>query len=234
MYYCIASYNRPECRTVKTLRETGVKKEDIIIATQNATDYLEYKTKHDCDIIFERKDCAAGNRNTLLDYVDGPCLLLDDDITGFMYYDGKWKTDNEASLDGILNCFDIAKNENASLFGVSANSNSIITRNRFEIDIDVLLQGSVIGVLDKDIRFNDKWKMVEDYEVVLRTLRAGKHVIRHNYLCAKKPQNGTNSGGLHDRYAEGQLPYWIERLAKVYPEFKPNKKKDGGQIKHGR
>ncbi len=84
-----------------------------------------------------------------------------------------------------------------------------------------------------NIMFNEKWKMVEDYEIALRTIRKGGHTLRANALCARKPKNGTNEGGLHERYVNGELGKWIARLALVYPEFKPNKDKTGGHIKFG-
>jgi hypothetical protein len=83
------------------------------------------------------------------------------------------------------------------------------------------------------IKFNEKWKMVEDYEIALRTIRRGGHTLRSNWLSVRKPKNGTNKGGLHERYASGELKEWISRLAQVYPEFKPNKDKTGGYVRFG-
>lgn len=235
MLYGIASYKRPDCRTVWTLREAGVRNEDIIISTQTEEDYAEYKNKFDCEVIYASKDSAAGNRNTILGYVKGPVILLDDDVTGFhRFTDGKWKKDTAGGLASLEGMFTTAEINNCCIYGVSPNTNGIITRCRYEYDINTLLQGTVIGVLDKTVRFDERWKMVEDYELCLRMLRNGKTILRANYLCAGKPKNGTNAGGLHERYASGQLKHWIEALERTYPEFKANKNKDGGQMRNGR
>lgn len=232
MKYAIASYQRAECKTAVLLKSLGVPNSDIIISTQTLEDYNEYKTKHECEILYAPKDCAAGNRNTLLENINEPLLLLDDDIRSFqMFTDGKWRKNNELALAALNDCFALAKKNGCACFGVSPNDNDLVTRNRYPHDINVLLQGTVIGVLDNSIRFNERWKMVEDYELSIRLLRSGKRLLRANYLCAGKPKNGTNEGGLHGRYAKGELPFWIAKLHEVYPEFKPNKNMDEGKVK---
>ena len=235
MIYGIASYKRPECKMVRTLLESGVKKEDIIVSTQTEDDYNEYKNRVECEVIFAKKDSAAGNRNTILNYVDRPVILLDDDVIGFYkFLGGKWQKDTTGGLASLEGMFKTAEENGCCLYGVSANTNGIITRNRYEFDINTLFQGTVLGVLDSKIRFNESWKMVEDYELCLRLIRKGARLLRANYISAGKPKNGSNAGGLHERYAQGQLPYWIDALEKTYPEFKANKKKDGGQLRIGR
>lgn len=228
----IASYKRPQCRTLETLREAGI--DDVIVSTQTEADYREYKKRHNCEVIYAPKDSAAGNRNTILEYVDEPVLLLDDDITCFkLFRNGRWMKDTFSSLEAIFQTEAAARDNGCSLFGVSQTDNNIIMRNRFEYDFNVLLQGTVIGVLDTRIRFNEKYKMVEDYEICLREMRKGTRILRANYICAGKPKNGTNQGGMHERYEQGQLKHWIATLGKYYPEFRPNKNKDGGQLWRG-
>ena len=95
--------------------------------------------------------------------------------------------------------FEEAELNGAVLFGVSPSENAIVRKGRGKIDIDVLLQGTVIGVCEK-IYFDERWKMVEDYEISLRAMTKHGHTIRFNDYVAKKPKNGTNKGGLHERY----------------------------------
>ena len=234
MIYAIPSYKRPKCQTVKTLLAAGVDKANIVISVQTEEDAALYYAENDVEILYREADCAAGNRNTLLEELSGRILLLDDDIKGFSVYEnGKWTADTERGLTGIERLFDVAEANNCSAFGISASTNGIVTANRYEYDIDCLLQGTVIGILDNSLRFDSRWKMVEDYEFCLRLMRKNKHLLRANYFCANKPKNGSNEGGLHERYSSGQLPFWITKLHQVYPEFIPNKKKDGGYFRHG-
>ena len=235
MIYGIASYHRPECRTIKTLLDAGVPFEDIVVSVQDENDLQEYKKKHpDIRIIFRKTDCAAGNRNTLLNNItERPLCLLDDDISSFCIFtqDGRFLVNTPEALKQLEQLAKTAQVNNSPIAGVSAVANGIIARNRPDYTIDALLQGTVIIMLSKNLRFDERFKMVEDYEISLKTIYSGFHTIRYNYLAANKPKNGTNKGGLHDRYAKGELPLWLERLHKKYPLFKVNKAKTGGDIK---
>lgn len=235
MIYGIASYHRPECRTIKTLLDAGVAKTDIVVAVQDEQDFIVYKQKHpDINIIFREADSASGNRNTLLSAInERPVCLLDDDVSSFCVFtkDGRFLVNTPMALKTLLEVADIAKANNCPIAGVAPTANGIVARSRPEVNVDVLLQGTVIIMLSPDLRFDERFKMVEDYEIALRVICAGKHTLRYNYIAASKPKNGTNKGGLHDRYASGQLPLWLERLHKCYPIFHVNKAKTGGDIK---
>lgn len=233
MIYAIASYHRSECRTVKTLLEAGVAKKDIVVALQDEADIPLYKANYpDIRFIFRKADCAAANRNTLLDEIkERPICLLDDDIVSFNYFteDGRFLADTKKGL-ASLNCFVEKCANNCAVAGVSPVDNGIIARNRPEISVDNLLQGSVLIFFSPDLRFDERFKMVEDYELALRVIYRGEHTLRGNYIAANKPKNGTNAGGLHDRYTRGELPFWLNLLHKKYPMFKVNKNKTGGDI----
>ena len=234
MKYGIASYHRPACKTVETLLNAGVDREDIIVSVQTEEDFEEYSKTLKGILFYEPKDCAAGNRNTILDLCKEPIWLLDDDISSFGWYSGKgFKADTPKCLEMMDELARLAKKNNVSILGMAPTSNAIIAKNRLKYSQDCLLQGSAIFVNDLSVRFNDKWKMVEDYELSLRVMELGGKIIRANYITANKPQNGTNAGGLHERYANGELKYWIKTLSKTYPQFKPNKEMTGGMIRRG-
>ena len=232
MKYGIASYHRPECKTVETLLKCGVAASDIIISTQSLEDYKQYKEKHAVEVIYAEKDCAGGNRNTILDAVNEPVVLLDDDITNFVCYNGKsFKTSENVLLEAVEKMTRICKENNIKLAGISATTNSLCRVDRDDVSLRTLLQGSFLLFMDNGIRFDERWKMVEDYELSLKLIRRGQLVARFNDYCAVKPKNGTNSGGMHDRYERGELKLWIAQLGKVYPIFKPNKDMTGGRVK---
>ena len=231
MKYGIASYKRPECRTVKTLLEAGVAGEDIIISVQSEQDYKSYSEKHNVKIIYAENDCAGGNRNNILKNVEGDLILLDDDITSFAYWDGKKFIANTQKVLSMIN-EDLAKIEDdVAIIGISPSANGLVRKGRPDLSYLTLLQGTFLIFKDKSIFFDEKWKMVEDYEISLNAIHSGKTTLRLNNYVANKPKNGTNKGGLHDRYVNNELPIWITRLAKKYKEFIPNKDKTGGRVK---
>lgn len=235
MIFGIPSYKRPECKTIDMLLGYGIAPNDIYVSLQTEEEVDQYKAIHPTvNYIFREADCAAGNRNTLLMTIGAPIALLDDDITSMAVklpgHNFRRLEDGKSLLNGISEITDIAKENKCSLVGIAATTNDIIARSRERYTFDCLLQGSFLIFLDT-VLFNEKWKMVEDYEISLRIIRQGRHILRANAFSANKPKNGTNLGGLHDRYANGELRTWISRLSQVYPEFKPNKDRTGGHIK---
>ena len=235
MTFGIPSYKRPECKTIDMLFGYGISADDIYVSLQSKSEVDLYKAVHPTvHYVYREADCAAGNRNTLLMTVGAPIVLLDDDITSIAVklpgHNFRRLNDGKTLLNGISEITDLAKENKCAIAGVAATTNDLIARSRERYSFDCLLQGSFLIFLE-DILFNEKWKMVEDYELSLRVVRSGKHILRANGFSANKPKNGTNPGGLHDRYASGELRTWITRLSQVYPEFKPNKDRTGGHIK---
>lgn len=231
MRYGIASFKRPECRTVRTLLEAGISSEDIVISVQTEADLEEYSKKHDVKVIYAPNDCAGGNRNNLLKNIDGDVCLLDDDITSFSYWNGgKYVADTKTTLLRLQTSLNDLLDE-AAIIGIAPSANGMVRKGHQEVSYLTPLQGTVLIVRDKTLLFNEKWKMVEDYEIALRAIHQGKTTVRFNDFVANKPKNGSNKGGLHDRYARGELPLWITRLAKTYPEFHPNKDRTGGCVR---
>lgn len=233
MIYAIASYHRPECKTIKTLLKAGVDVSDIVISVQEKEDFEIYSNLHrGIKIIYREGSCLSENRNNILDNIkERPICLLDDDITSFCYYEGrKFITDSRTALEKLSELAEQAKRNGCELCGIAATANAIIAGNRPVVGVDMLCQGTVVVILSEDLRYDETQKMVQDYEICLRIISKGGHVLRGNHLSANKPQNGTNKGGLHEEYLRGENKYWHKVLAKKYPMYKINKKGTGGTI----
>ena len=231
MIWGIASYKRPECRTLRTLLEAGVNREDIVVSTQCVSDYEEYKKRHNVRILYRETDCAAGNRNTILDeYKNEDVLLLDDDITSFFVFkDCRYLKDDKMFVEKIPWMFKFSRENGATVFGISATDSNLVRLNRYQYDFKVLLQGTVLGInRESKILFDERFKMLEDYELSIRASKRNGYTMRFNDFCAGKPKNGTNEGGLHERYENRELKHWVEVLCKFHREFKPNKTRTGG------
>lgn len=130
--------------------------------------------------------------------------------------------------------FDYSEKCNAKIFGVCATDNTMTMKNRLDIwgayTPDVLIQGTITGIVDKTVRFDENFLMIEDYELSCRIIKNGFHTIRRNDLVAIKPKNGTNVGGLHERYEKGELAYWLDKACKRYAFLKKNKEQNGARI----
>lgn len=229
--YGIPSFRRVQCKTAEMLLNYGIEPGDIVISVQTEQDYEEYRAiwgRRGVNILFREADCAAGNRNTILDKYK-KVLLLDDDITSFAQDTGKSFTNIRGGFDDIIaDMFKIAEDNGAELFGVAPTDDRRLAVRRGRYSIDVLLQGTVMGV--KAMRFNEKYKMVEDYEISLRAIQSGKRIFRFNAITARKPQNGTNSGGYHEKYVSGEQKEWIKKLEREFSIFKANKDFKGGRL----
>lgn len=235
MIYGIASYKRPECKTIDLLNSLGVGNDRIYVALQDESELEKYAAFHKgVTYVIRKADCAAGNRNTLIQRLPKPLVLLDDDLKAFVIRRNGQnfkRITTEAELEMELEAVIAeARLNNCSLIGFSATENNMVARARPDFSYDVLLQGSMLIALG-ETQFDENWKMVEDYEISLRIIHRNGHTIRANQISAIKPKNGTNEGGLHERYENNELPTWTKRLGMKYKEFKPNKTFTGGRVK---
>ncbi len=234
MIFGIPSYKRPQCKTAHMLLENGIDKHDIVISVQTREDRDAYKKLHDVEIIYGEADCAAGNRNTILKYVGQPVILMDDDVYGInVYYETerKFKRNTAEALSNVKYMEDEARKIHAQVFGIAANSNVIIRGARYKTDINVLLQGTFIGIMNSALRFNTSYKVVDDYELCCRIIKQGGTTLRFNDFSCAKPKNTSNAGGCKERYENGELQKTIKRMSKEYSFFVPNKHYDGGALK---
>lgn len=244
MIFGIPSYHRPECKTYKYLRSIGVPDSDILIGLNDPTDSDEYsKRMPDARFVVKRGGSAAFNRNTLISSIGDQCVLLDDDITNIkivdvkpdMKYGKAEKVEVKQLLQILSDCFYYSEKINADIFGFSPTGNCMIITQRIRswgnYTPDTMIQGTVTGIVNPNVRFNEKYLMVEDYEISCRIIAKGRHTLRRNDMFAEKAKNGTNSGGLHERYANGEQPYWIDRLCNQYSKIiAPNKEKTGVRV----
>lgn len=233
MKYGIASYHRPECKTVATLLKEGVKPSEIIISTQTLEDYEQYRQRWSSmgvEVIYREVSNAAGNRNTILLYCpERPIVLFDDDITSFAIGNKKENFRKRESGEALERIQQIATLD-YDLIGCSESTSNLNMQKRPMVSTNVLLQGSFLIIKNSWIRFNESYKCLDDYELTLRALRNGLRVARYNYFATNKPKNGTNKGGCYEQYANGEHRKVLWLLQNEYSNFKVNKDYTGGRI----
>lgn len=232
--YAIASYHRPQCKTLETLLKLGIKKERITISLNDVSDVEEYKKNHGdkVKIIFKSGKGVACNRNNLLaQYVDGEhIILLDDDIKNFKRYVsdgskyGKLVTIESASeLEEILNkCFAMAEKHTAPFFGFYSTCNQMMITGALQKDgnysINKLFQGGFCGfVVDRQIRYDESYLILDDYEIIIRNILKGRIIFRRNDCVAEKPPMAGAKGGYYDLYKTGIQQTYMMKLSKQYP-----------------
>jgi hypothetical protein len=251
IYYGIASYHRPECRTYKTLIDMGIPRENITISLNDLSDYEEYKKRYpETRVIYREGNCVACNRNNLLDNhrIGTKLIILDDDIISFR----KWTKENATSKYGKLvkldkkefeeileECFSETIKIGNNKFGNYAISNTMMIKGTIEsqgiYSVNKMFQGCFCGfIVDKESRFNEEYKVLDDYELILRDIKKGKYILRRNDLVSDTPKMGTSTGGYYDLYKQGIQEKYMSKLLKEYPNmFKAKKNCSGIILKKG-
>lgn len=228
--YGIASFNRPECKTLNTLINIGINKNDIVIGLNNKNDVNNYKY-NDIKIIYNEGDCVAFNRNRLLDYFDNNTfvIILDDDIKHFKIWRNNGSNygildtiNNKSELEKyLINAFNICIKNNIKTFGTYSNTNTMMIsstiKNKGIYEINKIYQGGFCGFInDKAIRYDEQYKVLDDYELVLRLIKNNKNSIRINNLVADKGTMGKNKGGYFELYKTGIQEKYMKRLKLQY------------------
>lgn len=223
MIFGISGYKRPECKTYYTLKALGYDDHEIVICTNDQTDYEQYKKLYP-NVIYTEGDCVADNRNALLEYAEDNIVLCDDDISGIKRIVAAntkngvrfRKITGRQELDEVLSdCFKQGETfgfyslENAGFCWREVLENGLYSTNR-------LYQGGFCGFRKGDLRYDRKWKVLDDYELILRLIASGKAVKRRNDVVPFKGRMARAKGGYHDLYKMGIQKIYGERLLKAY------------------
>ena len=228
--YGIACFHRPECKTLHTLTSMGAKSDRILIATNCHDDYEEYSRLYGSkfNVIYREKKNVAGNRNNIIEELGTPCVILDDDIMEFGKYDRhvtKWgrfeKIADIRLLDSLMcECFSMAKKQNAALFGVAASDHTKTAADHFDgmerYSLNGNFQGGFCGYLQNDLRHDESYDVLDDYELNLRILANGGNILRRNDLYARKGKMAGNAGGCKDLYDSGAQERCMKQLSKQW------------------
>lgn len=190
MVFCIPSYNRcDEQKTLDYLESLGISKDDIYISTQTEEDYKKYKEKYGerANIIFGKGTCVADNRNNILNnFKKGQkIVMLDDDLSFIGILKGEKMIPFEKhELFSFLNdAFNYCIKSNALIWTGYPVGNAYfmslsISKKNFGV-------GCIMGIINSDYRFNPKYKIKEDFEICLHTIKDGYNCIRFNFIHAK-------------------------------------------------
>lgn len=217
----IPTYKRDKIKTLSWLSEV-YGKDEIIVATQRQEDFDRISARYSdvATIIYGYANCVGGNRNNILQYCESigeyECMMLDDDIKYVSIWKSKKETrklsPNEVRAT-IAYCFKLARANNAKLWGTAPVHNKLYQNN--QIWKQALLTGTMYGVCDTSLRFDEAYRIKEDMELCIRVLSQGYNVLRFNSLGVEASHK--TKGGC-DEWWNGQ---WDERctamLVQSYP-----------------
>lgn len=205
--FAIPSYKRSEEQlTLSYLEEMGYSKDDIYISTQTLDDYNKYSEKYSkrAHIIYNEGNCVSDNRNTLLDYFpEGQrIIMLDDDIKYIGTLKGK-KIEpftKEELAKFINDAFNYCEKNHALIWGGYPVENYYFMKRT--IDKKNLLIGTILGIINSKYRFNNEFKIKEDFELCLHMMKDGYNSIRFNFLHA--PAKHKTAGGCMEDWVKDE------------------------------
>lgn len=247
IFYGIASYHRLECKTLSTLTKLGIPSNRIVVSLNDEQDYKEYSRRYGktVKVIYRPGNCVANNRNNLLEHFPAGAhvVILDDDIRGFKKYRangeplGKlWPIETGAELEKMIaESFEVAELEGIPFFGFysSENLHMLLTGN-FKDGVyskDRIYQGGFCGfVIDDNWRYNNSYRVLDDYEILMRLWAKGGHTFRRNDCVAVKPKMASCKGGYYDLYQRGIQKKFMIKLLQDYPGAFTVKKDFSGLI----
>lgn len=241
VFYGIASYHRLECKTYKTLLNNGIPNERILISVNCKEDYEQYSRLYgeSVRIIYKEKNNVAGNRNNLLDAMSGDIVILDDDITSFKRYSknhgkhGNFVNIKIGELDKIMEqCFSKARSIDCSVFGFASSKNQLIAEKHYiknaTYSINGNFQGGFCGYINTNLRHDEKYDVLDDYELNIRILATGGNILRRNDVYAEKGKMAQNKGGCMELYRQGAQSRCMRQLERQWGFMFKTKKQDKG------
>lgn len=218
----IPSYHRHERQdTLDLLASDEFKKEDIVISTQEITDFEKYSAKYGnrANVIYKEGKSVGDNRNTLLEWCQQNrvkrALMLDDDIRGFRTYNGKKLVRSDEIKRMFEQCFSVAEKYNAPVFGAYMVDNTFFMKNT--ISKNKLLIGTVMGFTDTSIRYDPQFRIKEDFELCLRLITKGETILRFNSFSAIAKHK--TKGGCENDWKLGYLEEVANILVMTYPNL---------------
>lgn len=225
----IPSYNRSERQiTLDYLESMGIPKENIYISTQTEEDYKIYLEKYGnrANIIYGKGDCISDNRNNLLNYFNKGTrlLMLDDDLkfVGFKNNKKIEKASSDKFLKFINDAFDYSERNHALIWGGYPVSNGLFMSQ--SIDKKNVVVGCMMGIIIDEYRFDKNFKLKEDLDFCLQTIKDGYNCIRFNFVnanCKFKVK-----GGCFENWQNNEDDIMTKRILLKYPKLikKGNKK----------
>ncbi|MBQ3551672.1 MAG: hypothetical protein IJA35_00720 [Clostridia bacterium] len=231
----IASYKRADNqKTLDYLEKLGFPKDRLILSVQTAEDMVEYE-RHGTkarvgSFLYREANSAAGNRNTILDYLPEGLrvVLMDDDISGVDALDhaGRLRPiETLAEFDAMVErAFELTDKFKTVCFGLYPVGNAYFMSDDYRRRN--IVTAAFMGLTVTDARFNDAIKTKEDFELCCRIIRKYGACVRLNGYAIR---TGKSKGGCEEVWKDRAAAERVaELLCAKYPDIvRPNPRRKG-------
>lgn len=192
-YFLMAKYCVPESQEKEYIEAVG--KERVITLPDS----------EDGDIVKKR--------NWILKNIPRPLIMIDDDVSRFVYWDKRKDKylSKEYPKDLINDLFiefiSMANQFDVKMFGIAQNKDDRQFKEFCPFNLSNVILGPFQGHLEHDLIFDKRVGTKDDYDMSLQQLRKYKKVLRFNkfaYDC----EHGDNKGGIVSyRTQEKEIEY---------------------------
>ena len=201
----IPSYRRPQWKTLQFLKEHGVplRRVHLFLHTPEERElYLkeQEEARHvTCHVT--RAEGIHGQRSYIMHVLRNyDHVQLDDDVVCIKkFVHEKMETVDTNFLEAMEECFNIARENNAVVFGPPAYQNLLFIRNNIlgngMVQLNRYCGRSLIGIRKFECKLTHAYG--EDHEIFLSALKAGKTTIRINKYIINSG-HFESEGGLGD------------------------------------
>jgi len=237
MTYLIAipTYNRVQevtNKTLATLKEGGVSKNNIYLFVANKQQYDLYEKnvpKNLYNNIIIGKKGITNQRIFISQYFkEGQYVIsMDDDVEELEFLKGEKLVRLKDINNFFINAYKLMKKEQLFIWGIYPVRNPFFMYNEITFDLRFII-GVTFGFIvrhDKKLKMSTNAETKEDYEQTILYYKMDGGVIRFNNITAKTKFN--SPGGLGtDRFERNNKA--AEYLVKKYPDIVTRKdRKDG-------
>jgi len=232
MKICVPSSNRARTASIQKIFTSCV-----LFVPENQ---LEEYGKHISNEIIPVPLSFVGitqTRNFILNYFSGQRIIMVDDdpyMTGFFMngirHDFKKGNFEKILIKEFQRCFDLCEGLGFKIWGCEASTTIHAYHPLHLISFKSVINGSFIGIInDGEFLFDEKYKVKEDYEIVLRHYKqkGGILKVRHFHW---KSRHWNNSGGCVDYRTDEMEEEAIQMLKNQYGAMIKTGKKKNKQI----
>lgn len=205
--------------TIDRLRIAGIHHAKLVVHRDEWSAYADrFGQEH---VIATRDKGIGAVRQRIIEWSDGPVLMLDDDLSFFVRRDDDPKLLTRAEPKHVrkaLKDMEKALKKHAhAAFAVREGANRNTDPHIYNVRCLRAL-GYDADVLKREgIRF-DRLPVMEDFDVALQLLRKGYHSVTLNHFL--QDQAGSNAAGGCSTYRSMEVQaQGAEGLAKLHPEF---------------
>lgn len=184
----------------------------------------------------------ARKRNWILNNIERPLLMIDDDVQALSTTEGQYSENGDflqlkkkirltikQANSLIINGFNLAFEWGCLLWGINVNTDGRSYQQYKPFSLSSVVLGPFMGHLFHDLYYDERMGTKDDYDFSIQILNKHKKILRLNkyaYVC----RHGDNTGGIVSqrskvveiKYCKAIMAKWGERIIsyKIPPQVK--------------